>query len=121
VSGEAGCVIRIQAIRAYGRHGASLGERARIQPFEIDAELIVRSSATSSDLLGDAVDYAIVQATIGRIVRERSFALLERLADEIVSELLQDERVERASITVAKPRLLGGATPSVTVSRARAL
>jgi dihydroneopterin aldolase len=61
-----------------------------------------------------------------RIVRDESFALLERLGDRILADVMADERILAAELTIAKPRLLAGATPAVTlrsvrgVARARA-
>ena len=103
-----------------GRHGANPGERDRHQAFDIDVDLEVdleRSAHT--DNLADTLDYAHVHATIESVVKSESYALLERLAQEIVRRLLQNERVHAVSVTVAKPGLLSGATPSVTLRRAR--
>jgi dihydroneopterin aldolase len=47
-----------------------------------------------------------------------SFALLERLGQEILDALFEDRRIESAEIALAKPGLLSGATPVVRL-RAR--
>ena len=72
-----------------------------------------------SDALADTLDYAALHATIVRLVRERSYDLLERLGADLLEALLADPRVQRASVRIAKPELLGGATPAVTVRQAR--
>ena len=51
------------------------------------------------------------------VVGGTSFALLERLAGAILEAVFEDDRVARAEVTLAKPHVLGGATPSVTLSR----
>jgi dihydroneopterin aldolase len=113
--------IAVRGIRAYGRHGALEGERDLPQPFDLDLELeLDLTAARASDQLADTLDYAAVHARAVGIVQERSYALLERLGDEIVRALLADPRVLAAGVTIGKPALLAGATPSVTVRMARA-
>jgi len=111
--------IAVRGIRAYGKHGANPGERDFVQAFDIDLELEVDlTAARASDELADTLDYAALHDLILRAVRERSYRLLERLGDEILSEILRDRRIATARLTIAKPRLLGGATPAVSL-RAR--
>jgi dihydroneopterin aldolase len=113
--------ITLRAIRAYGRHGAVPGEREMAQPLDIDVEIeIDLSQARSSDTLVDTIDYAKLHDGVVAIVRDCSFVLLERLGDEIVRAVLADRRVRAASVSIAKPNLLSGATPSVTVRGERA-
>jgi dihydroneopterin aldolase len=112
--------IEVRAIRAYGRHGANPGERDHPQPFDLDLRLDVDlAAARRSDRLEDTLDYAALHATIVLIVRERSYALLERLGDEILAEVMRDARVAAAELTIAKPGLLAGATPAVTLRATR--
>lgn len=113
--------IAIRGIRAHGKHGALPGERDREQAFDIDIELeLDLSAARASDNLTNTVDYARLHEIVVRAVRERSFALLERLADEITRDVLAaDSRIAVVHVTVAKPQLLDGATPSVTVRTVR--
>lgn len=112
--------IRLDGIRAYGKHGAGAAERARAQPFDIavSAELDLRDAAASDDL-ACTMDYAALHARIVRIVETTSYALLERLAADLLAAVFEDERVASAHVTIAKPGILDGATPSVTLSRER--
>lgn len=112
--------INLAGIVAHGRHGANPGERDRAQPFHIDIELdIDLSQAAASDALDDTVSYASIYERVVAIVERRSYALLERLAAELLADILRDARVERASVKIAKPQLLDGATPSITMTRGR--
>ncbi len=112
-------VMRIDGIRAFGRHGADPGERDAAQPFDINVVLEVDlRPAEQSDNLKEAVDYAVMRNTIAGIVESTSFRLIERLAAEIARSVLDDARVAHAEITIAKPGVLQGATPSVTLRRA---
>jgi dihydroneopterin aldolase len=109
--------IAIRGIRAYGRHGANPGERDQPQPFDIEVELeLDLSRARSSDALADTVDYDALHARVVAIVEERSFALLERLGEEILREVKTDGRVCAARVSIAKPGILRGATPVMTVA-----
>jgi len=112
--------IDLRGIRAYGRHGANPGERDHPQAIDVDLRLrIDLSRARESDDLADTLDYAALHERIVAVVRDRSFALLEALADAIVRVVSEDARVRAVEVRVAKPRLLAGATPSVTVRTER--
>jgi dihydroneopterin aldolase len=111
-------VITLRGVRAYGKHGADPGERDRAQPLILDIriEADLRAAAQADDL-AMTIDYARLHARAVSIVESTSFALLERLAEAIVADIFSDARVARASVTIGKPLLLDGATPSVTIER----
>lgn len=112
--------IELRGIRAWGRHGANAGEQDVPQPLDIDVVLDADlRAARASDDLTDTVDYAALHADVVRIVRTGRYRLLERLADAILDAVMRDERVAAARVSIAKPRLLDGATPVVSASRAR--
>lgn len=111
--------IVLRGVRAYGRHGARPGERETPQAFDLDvtAEIDLRA-AQASDELADTLDYAELHARLVKIVSSTSHALLERLAGDLLAAVFADDRVVRAEISIAKPSILDGATPSVTLRRA---
>jgi 7,8-dihydroneopterin aldolase/epimerase/oxygenase len=112
--------IALRRIVAHGFHGNNPGERDRSQPFHIDVIMDVDlSRAAESDRIEDTIDYSRVYTEVMDIVEKRSYALLERLGADLLSLVMDDDRVVRAQITIAKPELLDGATPSVTVVRER--
>jgi 7,8-dihydroneopterin aldolase/epimerase/oxygenase len=112
--------IALRGVRAFGRHGVDPGEKDHLQPFDLDLELDVDlEKARVSDALGDTVDYAALHRRVLEIVATTSFALLERLGQCVLDEVLRDHRVVAARVTVAKPGLLAGATPAVTVTASR--
>ena len=112
--------IRLRGVRAYGRHGAEPGERNRRQMIVVDltADLDLRAAATSDDL-ESTLDYAALYDRVIRIVATTSYALLERLAADLLDAVFSDVRVTRASVTLSKPNILDGATPSVTLERSK--
>lgn len=112
--------ITLRGIRAYGRHGANPGERDARQLIEIDvtAELDLEAAEHSDDL-AQTIDYAALHDRIVRVVSTTSYALLEALAGALLDAIFTDDRIVRATVTLAKPQILAGATPSVTLTRAR--
>ena len=112
--------IAVRGMRFYGHHGANPGERDVAQPFDVDVEIeLDLREAAKTDALHDTLDYAALHRLVGQTVASNRFALLERLADQIARMALNDERVAAVTVSVAKPGLLAGATPSVTLRRTR--
>jgi dihydroneopterin aldolase len=111
--------IALRGVRAYGRHGARPGERDNPQAFDLDvtAEIDLRA-AQASDELSDTLDYAELHARLVETIASTSHALLERLAGDLLAAIFADNRIVRAEISIAKPGILDGATPSVTLRRA---
>ncbi len=117
MSGDA---IALRGIRAWGHHGANVGEDEIAQPIDIDLALAVDlAAARASDDLHDTVDYAALHSTIVTIVARENCRLLEHLGELILESVMTDPRVTRAEIVLAKPELLAGATPAVTLVRER--
>src|SRR5579862_6611325 len=110
--------IAIRGIRAFGKHGANPGERDREQAFDIDALIdIDLQAAERSDDLEATLDYDALHKRLTHIVATTSFKLLERLAGALLTAIFADSRVIRAELTIAKPEILNGATPSITLIR----
>jgi 7,8-dihydroneopterin aldolase/epimerase/oxygenase len=110
--------IRLRGVVAYGRHGYEAAERQQRQPFEIDvtADIDLRAAAESDDLT-QTLDYASLRERLVRIVATTSYALLERLAADLIDAVFDDRHVRSVELTVSKPGILDGATPSVTLQR----
>ena len=112
--------IVLHDIVVQGRHGVQARERETPQPFRVDLVLqLDLSRAAASDDLRDTINYAEVHRRIVEIVQTHSYALLERLANVILDAVASDERIVVADISIAKPGLLDGATPSVRLIRQR--
>ena len=112
--------IALRGIRAWGHHGANPGEQDVIGPIEV--ELVIEfdaGAARASDELRDTIDYAALHATVLGIVARTRCRLLERLGELILEAAMSDSRVVAARVALAKPGLLAGSTPVVTVGRTR--
>jgi len=112
--------IALRGIRAFGRHGANVGEKDVPQAFDVDVELdIDLAPARRSDALGETVDYAVLHAAIVDIIATTSYDLLERIGQDVLDRIFRDPRVTRAEVSIGKPHLLSGATPVVTLRQVR--
>ena len=113
-------VVAIEGARIYGRHGITPEERSQPQPIDVTVRCeLDLSRAQQSDALGDTLDYDALHKRVVHAVTRSSYALLERLAADLLAVAFDDPRVLRAEVTLQKPHLLGGATPSVTLRRER--
>ena len=110
--------VRIHGMQFLGKHGVTPEERADARPVHLDVELSYDASkAARSDELADAVDYDRIFEVCERVATQRSFHLLEALADACLRALLEDRRIARATVRVRKPDMLSGATPEVELTR----
>ncbi len=98
--------IVLGGLRVMGTHGVLAEEQTRAQPFQVDVVLSVDlTTASSSDDLGDTIDYGEVTGVVAGIVEGEHFALLERLAGRIVEVVLGlDDRIAGVDVTVTKLR-----------------
>ena len=104
--------ILLHGMRFEGHHGVSDAERADAQPIEVDIELArdVREAGRTDDL-GRTVNYARVYDLAKAVVEDRSFKLLEAIAETIAGEVLDASDVEAVTVRVRKPTVatrLGG-------------
>jgi dihydroneopterin aldolase len=96
--------IEIRALRIMATHGVLPDERERAQPFELDLDLWLDTTAAgANDRLADTVDYGLVVERVAALVRETSFLLLEALADAVARAVTElDPRVQRVAVAVRK-------------------
>jgi dihydroneopterin aldolase len=88
-----------------GRHGVTDEERAAPQQIEVDldVELDLRP-AGQSDELAQTVDYGDVFDVCREVVEERSFHLLEGIAEAVASGVLgRFPAIDRVTANVKKP------------------
>jgi len=92
--------IELRGIVAHGRHGAAPDERLSSQEFVIDLDVDVEPG---EDELSATVDYREITHRARRVVDERSFALLETLANEVAAAVKGLAGVNAVRVTVHKP------------------
>lgn len=112
--------IKVRGIRAWGHGGVNPGEAEVPQPFDIDVEVDVDlERCAHTDSMEDTIDYTWLHRTVIDTVAGVEFGLIERLAQEIARQIMHDRRASAVTITIAKPGIFAGATPSVTITRRR--
>jgi 7,8-dihydroneopterin aldolase/epimerase/oxygenase len=90
-----------------GHHGVTDDERAEAQQIEVDLDVVLDlGPAGRSDELAQTVDYGDLFVLCRSIVEERSFHLLEGIAEAIASDILaRFAAVEQVNVRVKKPGL----------------
>lgn len=96
--------ITVTGLRAFGRHGVFDFEREQGQEFVVDVTMNVSTRrAAETDDVTDTIHYGEVSERVAAIVGGEPVNLVETLAQRIADDLLSDERVVLAVVTVHKP------------------
>jgi dihydroneopterin aldolase len=90
----------LSGIRAHGRHGARPGEKDQPQAFVVDLDLEVD---VEEDAIEGTADYRTITETVRSVIEEGSFDLIESLAVEIASRVVELPHVAGVTAVVHKP------------------
>ncbi len=86
--------------------GVSAEERKKKREILVDVELFLDTQkAGANDNIGDTINYSAVHSLIRNIIEKQSFHLLERVADEISTNVLQQFPVKKIRVRVKKSLL----------------
>jgi dihydroneopterin aldolase len=116
-------IIFIEDLRLKTRIGVSPWEKAVPQTLALDIRMGVASTAPAgtSDDIRDTVDYAAVRARLRAELADRHFNLLETLAENIATLILEAFAVQWVRLSIAKPGALPDAKRvGVIIERAAA-
>ncbi len=81
--------IEIRCLRCMGIHGVLPEERVRPQLFTVDADIQTdMAKAGASDDLCDTADYGSIAELISSEIQDKSFRLLESLANHLAEAIL---------------------------------
>ena len=95
--------IIVSGIRFHARHGASRLAREIGGRYSVTVEMARDlTAAIRTDRLEDTVDYAKVHAVFLEVARENSFQLMERLAGQLVTTLLEGFDIDEIRIRIRK-------------------
>ena len=95
--------IIIERLEFQGRCGVTAEERRRPQPLAVDLELECQTEpAAASDDIRQAVDYAQVVDRIVEMATTQDCALLEHLAERVLTMLFTEFPIDRAKVWVRK-------------------
>ena len=93
--------IVLRGVTASGHHGANPGEQDDPQEFVIDLDLTV---AVRGDEIDATADYRGIADVARSVVTDRSYQLLETIAEEVARTVAGLQGVERCTARVHKPR-----------------
>lgn len=97
-------VIQLTGIRCYGYTGYLPEERILGQWFEVDLRIgLDLSVAGQSDRIEETLDYRSVIVAVKEIVANARFALIEKLADQILTTVLAYDMVQQVELKLHKP------------------
>ncbi len=105
----------------YGYHGAFEAEKELGQRFEVDVELVTDlSTVGQTDDLEQSINYVDVYTVVCDIVQERTYNLIEALAESIAGEILSAYSLDQVVVRVRKPSVpMGGVIDHVEVEITR--
>jgi FolB domain-containing protein len=114
-------IIRIKNLRLRTITGINDWERKDLQDVVVNAEIEYDgSAAVESDEIADSIDYKAITKRMIREVEQSRFQLLDKLSGHLLAILMEDERVQRATVEIDKPGALRFAdSVSVTSSAQR--
>ena len=96
-------VIQLTGIRCYGYTGYLPEEQTLGQWFEVDLRISVDLAvAGRTDRIEDTLDYRSAISAVKQIIATAKFALVEKLAETIVTTVLADEMVEQVELKLHK-------------------
>jgi 7,8-dihydroneopterin aldolase/epimerase/oxygenase len=96
-------VIQLTGIRCYGYTGYLPEEQTLGQWFEVDLRIgLDLTAAGQSDRIEDTLDYRSAIATVKELISTARFALVEKLAEQIVTTVLAYDMVERVELKLHK-------------------
>jgi 7,8-dihydroneopterin aldolase/epimerase/oxygenase len=97
-------VIQLTGIRCYGYTGYLPEEQILGQWFEVDLRMSLDLAAAGrSDRIEETLDYRSVILAVKDIIANSKFALVEKLADKIVTTVLAFDLVQQVELKLHKP------------------
>jgi 7,8-dihydroneopterin aldolase/epimerase/oxygenase len=97
-------VIQLTGIRCYGYTGYLQEEQVLGQWFEVDLRIwLDLATAGKSDRIEDTLDYRGIIMAVKETISTAKFALVEKLAEAIISQVLAEDRVQQVELKLHKP------------------
>ena len=97
-------VIQLTGIRCYGYTGYLREEQVLGQWFEVDLRIwLDLAPAGKSDRIEDTLDYRSIIISVKEIISTAKFALVEKLAEAIITSVLAENIVQQVELKLHKP------------------
>lgn len=102
-------IIFLSEVKVQTKLGVPEWERMTEQTIILDLEIAMpHSRSCQTDEIDDTIDYGVVVARIRQILKDRSFKLVEALAEHLCQIVLNEFGAPWVKIKVAKPGILPG-------------
>lgn len=112
--------ILIKALRCMAHVGVPAAERRRRQKILLDLELALDlKTAGRQDRVEATLDYAAVAAEVQRMVRQKSFRVVEALAEQVAEIVLRKFKPASVRVRVRKFSVPEARSVGVEISRGR--
>ncbi|SDN34107.1 dihydroneopterin aldolase [Allokutzneria albata] len=115
--------ITLTGLRVRGHHGVFDHEKRDGQEFVVDITVwIDLDRAAETDDLRHTLHYGVLAERAAEIVGGKAYDLIESVAGRVADDVMMDERVHAAEVTIHKPNApipLEFADVAVTVRRSR--
>ena len=96
-------IIRLGGLSFYGFHGVTAAEKETGRVFDVDCEVEVDlAEAGELDQLANTIDYQKIYDVIKDSVEDKTYSLLEGLAQHIAKKILDIFDVYRVTLKVRK-------------------
>lgn len=97
--------IIIKGLKVFAYHGVNIEEKEQGQNFEVDVTIhLSLETPGKSDNINDTISYSKVCKTIIRVMNEKSYDLLEKVAMRIIEQLFMDyPLINSLDVTLKKP------------------
>lgn len=114
-------IIKIKNFRLETILGIYDHEQDVLRPVVINAEIYTNfDGARFSNAIEDTIDYDDIIAKIKKLVLSKKFALIEKMAQEILDLIMEDLRVDRCVLELDKVGIVDGVESfSITLSEER--
>lgn len=110
-------IIRIKNLRLRTIIGVNAWEREKQQDIILNIKLEYNGDRASvSDNIEDTLNYKTITKRVIAVVESSKYYLLEKLAQKILTAILEDSKVESATVEIDKPQALRY-SDSVSVTR----
>jgi dihydroneopterin aldolase len=103
MSGRQDYTISLSNIVVYGFHGVHLEEKTLGQRFEIDLEYRLANPLPWIDEESATVSYVSAHDIVSRVCAEKSFNLIETLANRIIEEMRSRFSIDLIVVRIRKP------------------
>jgi len=112
--------VTLDNFKISGVHGHHEHERHVEQEFEICLKVGCDiTEAGKSDKLPDTIDFDFLRSSVENVFKDRSYYLVEALAQDIITAIFADARAKEVTVSVRKLAVWPDAVPGVIITRSR--